>query len=83
MGLFNTLKFQKVCLFCGKELDNWQTKDLVIDDIYHIMNGLDVFELNDRMDATASDYCQKCKKGFNVVIKKGNVGNLKPWKEYL
>ncbi|SRR5260221_2818292 len=59
MGMFNILKTDKVCPRCGSVLE-WQTKNLVIDNIYPVDNLLLVFDLNKRTTAEAYAVCKRC-----------------------
>lgn len=72
MGMFVTLKFNKKCPHCGAEVW-WQTKSLVIDEIYPVANFGQEYDVNKRMSAEAYTVCDKCKKETSLEIKKGEI----------
>ncbi len=62
----------KPCSVCGAKVQ-WQTKDLVIDDIYPVANYCDSFQLNERMDAEIYTTCDKCGTSLELKIVKGKI----------
>lgn len=72
MGMFITIKLDKMCPHCGAKVW-WQTKDLTIDDIYPVANFGQEYKVNSRMSAEVYTYCDKCKNEVNLKIKKGKI----------
>lgn len=60
MGMFNIILLDKPCPKCGSKVE-WQTKDLVIDDKYPVVNILKKYTLNKRMSCEVYTCCDKCK----------------------
>ncbi|MEK7504632.1 MAG: hypothetical protein AAB550_04010 [Patescibacteria group bacterium] len=73
MGMFNVIKVKVDCPKCGGKIDEWQTKNLVIDDIYPVDNVLEHYDLNKGMDAEIHSYCDNCNKELSLIIKKGKI----------
>ena len=72
MGMFVTLRLNEKCPYCGCSVE-WQTKDLVVDDIYPIENFGQEYKINSRMSAEVYTHCDKCKKEVDLKIKKGKI----------
>lgn len=77
MGMYNVIDIEINCPKCGGEIDEWQTKDLVIDTIYRVDNLLSHYKLNSRMDAEIHSYCDKCKERISFDVKKGKITHAK------
>ena len=76
MGIYNIIDIGKDCPNCGAKVE-WQSKELVIDDIYRVVRSLDTFKINKRMDADIIAFCDECGAQAEADIKKGKVTNMK------
>lgn len=71
--MFVTIKMDGKCPDCDGKIEEWQTKDLVIDGTYPVANFGQVYKVNNRMSAEMYAYCNECKKEVNLKIKKGMI----------
>lgn len=76
MGMYNIIDLEKNCPNCSTKVE-WQTKDLVIDDIYPVASVLETYELNKRMSGEVHTLCSKCKTWSEARIKNGKLYNLR------
>ena len=75
--MYNIILIDKPCPTCGNKNLEWQTKDLVIDDIYPIANLLSEYMVNKRMDGPVFTICDECKYWIEADIQKGKIVNEK------
>jgi hypothetical protein len=72
MGMFITIQLDKGCPQCGAKVE-WQTKNLLLDDVYPVVNLLQEYDVSERMDADLYTYCVHCKNRTNLVMRKGEI----------
>lgn len=72
MGMFNIVKINKVCVKCGRSLE-WQSKFLVLDDLYVLDNALKTYVFDNRLSGEIHSWCDKCGLEQNLYIKDGKV----------
>lgn len=70
--MFNTVKLDRKCSKCGADLE-WQSKSLILDDLYWLDNALRIYEVTDRLTGEVHTYCDKCKTWHELCIEKGKI----------
>jgi hypothetical protein len=75
MGLYNRIKYKQTCVNCGAEVE-WQSKHLVIDEIYPVANVLETYEIDARLSGEMHTYCGKCDTSMDAEIVKGEVQKI-------
>lgn len=76
MGMYNIIKFSEGCPNCDKKVE-WQTKDLVIDNLYPVENILKIFKPNTRISGSVYTVCNYCQTEISAKINKGKLSNIK------
>lgn len=70
--MFNVVKLDRKCSKCGADLE-WQSKKLILDDLYWLDNVLRTYEVTDRLTGEVHTYCDKCLSSYDLFIKNGRV----------
>ena len=76
MGVYNVIDLKRGCPSCGVKVE-WQTKELVIDNIYPVENVLETFSLNIRMSGEVHTLCSKCGTWTEAKMVNGKLIDLK------
>lgn len=74
MGMFNSiiLKDPVKCPKCGRDLSDWQSKDVWYSK-YPIANILMTITPNSRISCEAHTLCDNCEEWVELEIKKGKI----------
>ena len=75
MGIYNIILINKNCPKCNNKNLEWQTKDLIIDNIYPVANVISRYKINKRMTATVYTNCNECETAVEIYIKDGKIIN--------
>lgn len=80
MGMFNIIDLKRGCPSCGAKVE-WQTKGLVIDNMYPVENVLKTFSLNKRLSGEIHSLCRKCGTWIEAKLINGRLIDLKTEKQ--
>jgi len=75
MGMYNIIDIKRNCPNCGAKVE-WQSKDLIVDGIYSVVNALKTYILNKRMSGEVHTYCSKCSTWTEAKVVKGKLRKL-------
>jgi len=74
--MYNIIDIGRNCPNCGAKVE-WQSKELMIDDIYPVMETLANYKLDKRMSGEVHTSCDKCGVWLEVRFSKGKLGKVK------